>query len=68
MHNREEIEKNLFMLRKCTDECLAKLAEATNPTDIDLLETRIEVALSLSDFFIDSVKNSRLKSRACLSF
>ena len=56
MYNREEIEKNFFMLGKCTDECLAKLAEVASPADADLLEQRIETTLSLADFFVDSVK------------
>ena len=56
MYNKLEIDKNLKMLRKCMKKCLAKLAEATNPTDVDLLEQTIETTLSLADFFVDSVK------------
>lgn len=57
MYNKEEIEKNFLMFRRCIDECLARLAETSGAADAGLIEARIETTLSLSDFFIDSVKS-----------
>lgn len=56
-YNAGEIEKNLAMLERCTHQCLAKIAGASNDRVVMTLENRLKESWMFVDFAISALRD-----------
>ncbi len=56
-YNAEEIDKNLDMLERCTQQCLLKIAETSNTSFIITLENRLRKTWMFADFAVSAIRD-----------